>query len=141
MTTIADGIAAVAAALNLAKELVGVNKAFGEAEFKLKIAELTTSLSTAKMALSDAQEELQKKEAENASLRKSFEFRGELIEIKGFKYRKGKERQAVGAPFCPRCEQNVGKFYQLTKRHKPGVPFACPNCDAEYTGVATFHYD
>src|SRR5215475_4801976 len=96
MTTIAEGAAAVTAALNLAKELVGVNKAFNEAEFKLKIAELSSSLATAKIALADAQEELHKKEAENSGLRKSFEFAAELIEYQGYKYRKGKQGQPVG---------------------------------------------
>jgi hypothetical protein len=56
MTTLAEGAAAVGAALNLTKELVGVNRALNEAEFKLKIAEVTSSLATVKISLADAQQ-------------------------------------------------------------------------------------
>jgi hypothetical protein len=56
MTTIAEGFAAATAALNVAKELIGVKKAYDEAEFKLKIAELNGSLATVKISLADAQQ-------------------------------------------------------------------------------------
>ncbi|MGJ4903312.1 hypothetical protein ACQR0V_17235 [Bradyrhizobium sp. HKCCYLS2058] len=137
MSTIAEGAAALTAAIGFSKELLNLNKALTEAEFKLKIADLTSALATAKIAVADFQDELRQKDAEISALKKAFEFKQDLIEQRGFKYRKNAEGNPTGSAFCPRCEQNKGRFYQLTVVHKPGMPYACPECKAEYSGDVT----
>jgi hypothetical protein len=46
-------IASMSAAIGLAKELVGINKAVDEATWKLKTAELTSALADAKMGVTE----------------------------------------------------------------------------------------
>jgi hypothetical protein len=137
MTTIAEGAAAVTAALGLGKELLNVNKAYNDAEFKLKIAEITASLATVKMSLAEAQTLMIEKDQENAALKRSMAFRAELVERYGFKYRRNDKGEPTGYAFCQRCEEKEGKFYQLTESHKSGRPHICPNCRAEYVNNAT----
>jgi len=137
MTTIAEAAAAVTAAIGLTKELVGVNKALSEAEFKLKIAELSSALAAAQMGMIDVQKTIVSKDAEIEDLKKSFAFRQELVEKNGFKYRKKDAGGPTGSAFCPRCEEADKKFYQLTTLNKAGRPYGCPNCKAEYMGNVT----
>jgi len=63
---IMTGISAVAQALNIVKSLREVEKGFDAAEFKLKIAELNSTLADAKLA--DAKTEIDSKQAEIAAL-------------------------------------------------------------------------
>ena len=55
---IVTGIAAVAQAISIAKDLREMDKEIDRAEFKLKIADLTSALADAKIALVDAQDSL-----------------------------------------------------------------------------------
>jgi hypothetical protein len=57
LTTIAEVAGAVTAAIGLSKELIGVDKALHEAEFKLKIAELTSALAGAKIGLAEVEDQ------------------------------------------------------------------------------------
>jgi hypothetical protein len=139
MTTIAEGAAAVTAALSLGKELLNVNKAYNDAEFKLKIAEITASLATVKMSLAEAQTLMIEKDQESAALKRSVAFKAELIEERGFKYRKNDKGEPTGYAFCQRCEEKESKFYQLTESNKAGRPYTCPNCHADYFNSVT-HY-
>ena len=138
MTTIAEGAAAVTAALNLGRDLLNVNKAYNDAEFKLKIAEITASLATVKMSLAEAQSLLIEKDQENVALKRSMAFKAELVERSGFKYRKNDQGQPNGPPFCPRCEEKDGRFYQLIQSEKAGRGLDCPNCDRTYVNLQVF---
>ena len=135
MTTIAEGLAAVSAGLNVMTSLLDAKKAYNEAEFKLTIAGLKDSLATAKTAFSDAQEQLRAKDAEIASLKEAFKFRGTLVEVHGYKYEAGKDGKPVSFAFCQRCEQE-GKLYRLTKSTRPQY-FNCPNCGRNFKGGVT----
>lgn len=131
---------AVTAALNLAKDLFSFNKAYSEADLKLKIAELTTALAGAQIGLTEVQKEMQAKDKQIDDLKKSFALRTETVELHGYKYRKTDEGKPIGFAFCPRCEQNEGKMFQLTLLNKPGRPYGCPQCKSEYLGGVTHYY-
>jgi hypothetical protein len=138
MTTIAEGAAALGAAINLSKELIGVNRSFNEAEFKLKIADLTSSLATVKISLADAQQQLQQRDSEIGSLKKNLAFREDLVETNGFKYRKQGDGSPIGTAFCPVCEQKNGNFFNLVRTQKPGIPYCCPSCKSDFGHVAAY---
>jgi soluble cytochrome b562 len=134
MVDIMTALATVRQAIQLAQDLRGIDKAIDAAEFKLKIADLTTALADIKMALSEAKEDLAAKDAEIESLKKQFERSAELIELKGYKYNKGPDGKPRGAPYCPVCEQK-GKLFQLANiLHAQ----QCPNCKALYQRIMVY---
>ena len=83
---IIGGLTAARLAVNLAKDLREIDRSVDEATFRLKLAELTSALADAHVALSEAKLELNKKDAETRSLS------DELRELK------------EGA-ICPKCRK------------------------------------
>lgn len=140
MTTISDAAAAVTAALGVTKDLISVNKLLNEAEFKLKIADLSTSLAKAQIALADVQTDLSSKEKQISELKDAFAFKGETVQRNGFKYR-AKDGKPVGNAFCPRCETVDGRFMAIFQTGKPGRVFECPQCHTDYGFGATYFRD
>jgi hypothetical protein len=72
MVDIMTALATASQAIKFARDLRGIDKAVNEADFKLKIGDLTVALSDIKMALSDAKEELTSKQSEIDALKKQF---------------------------------------------------------------------
>jgi DNA repair exonuclease SbcCD ATPase subunit len=129
MVDIMTALATASQALKLTQELRGIDKAVDAAEFKLKIADLTGALSDIKLALTEAKEELVSKDTEIANLKKQFQRSAEMVEVKGFRYKKGEDGKPKGKPYCPVCEQKLGQFYHLTRLLGKDV---CPNCKAVF---------
>ena len=105
MVDFMSALATASQAIKLAQDLRGIDKAINAAEYKLKIADLTSALSDIKMALAEAKEELAVKDKEIEALKKQFKRSVETIEKHAFKYKKGSDGQPKGKPFCPVCEQ------------------------------------
>jgi hypothetical protein len=99
----AVALAAAGQAVSIAKDLREIGKGLGEAETKLKLAELYTNLGDVKMALVDAQTEMRENDREIDDLRKSFELRATLVERGDFKFFAGPDGRAKGMAICPRC--------------------------------------
>ena|ERR1700688_1113600 len=135
MVDIMTALATASQAIKLAQDLRGIDKAVNEAEFKLKIADLTVALSDIKMALSEAKEEMAAKQAEIEGLKKRFERRAETVEVKGFKYNKNEDGSPKGSPFCPVCEQKTGMLIHLAKI---GQMQQCPNCKAPFQHIQRY---
>jgi hypothetical protein len=125
--------AAFSKTLEAAKMLRDFEKHFDEATFKLKIADLTVTLADFKIALTEAQEDASKKDAEIADLRRNFAFREEqTVRIRDFRYQAAPDGSAQGMPFCPRCEVVDGRFVRLAgTRTKDGYKAICPQCKAD----------
>jgi DNA repair exonuclease SbcCD ATPase subunit len=135
MVDMMTALATASQAVRLAQDLRGIDKAVDEAEFKLKVADLTVALSDLKLALAQAREELSAKDMEIAGLKKQLQRSAETIEVKGFKYKKGDDDQPRGAAFCPVCEQKHGQFYHLTRIMGREV---CPHCKAVFERVMIY---
>lgn len=131
MTTIVEGLAVAGAAIDLIKGLRGVERDFDQAELRFKMSELYVNLSELKMALSDAQIELRDKDLQIEELKSSMAFSEKLVEVDGFKYRSDEDGRPKGKPFCPTCEQNTGKFFQIHVGDRRGE-ILCPNCRFPY---------
>ncbi len=92
-----QGLSAVSMALGLVKDLREIDRSVDEAGFKLKIAEITSALADAKIALSDANLHLNEKEQIIRDIR------SELDAIKN-------------GDFCPKCR--IGRMQlERTKGH------------------------
>ena len=107
---------------------------------KLKVAELSGALASAKVGFADANEALRTKDAEIAKLQSAFKEKQELVERHGFHYRKGKDGKPQGKPYCPRCLQD-GRLYMTHQALKTGRPVCCPNCKTEYQQVTVFAFE
>lgn len=131
-----EAMQAASAAITLAKELLAVQQSMSEAEFKLKIAELTTLLADVKLQLVEMQETLQEKDTEIAKLKDVLQRNAELIEVNGFHYAV-RDEKPTGRPFCPICRQN-GTLIELVRRHQEGQPSVCPNCNRNFGRVSQY---
>ena len=109
MIDIPVAISTVTNAIKLAGDLRSIEREFDMAEYKLKIAELTSLLADVKIALTDARAEHEAKDAEIGRLKALIARRDtETIEYQGYLYQKGKSGKPNGHPYCPVCESNMG---------------------------------
>jgi hypothetical protein len=114
-------------ALKLVNDLRGVDKAFDQAQRKLKVAELVDTLSEVKTALLAAKDEIAAKQTEVDRLEALLVKRADLIELRGYKYDKTADGRATGLPYCPACEQ-LGTLMHLAKLG--GQVLKCPKCNS-----------
>ena len=68
-----SGLAAVSQAVQLVKDIKGIDRSVDEAAFKLKLAELTVALADTKIALSDAKVTILQKDEELNELKRRLE--------------------------------------------------------------------
>ena len=127
-------IATATKAIEGLKLLGGLEKSFGEASFKLTIADLTTNLADLKIALGEAKSEAAEKDAEISRLKNEFAFRAEnTIESRGFRYEKSSDGKPQGMPFCIRCEKVDGRLIPIAfTMSKAGNKSVCPQCKADF---------
>jgi rubrerythrin len=120
-------------AIKLVTELRSIQKAFDEAEWKLKVAELNGALADLKNALIDAKQELGAKDEEIKILGNNFLIFKETVEVSGHRYDKKTHGQPTGHPYCPVCLQKDGYMFHTTMVWgEVGRPEQCPNCKAKY---------
>lgn len=140
MVDFKGALEAASTGLGVLKELSQITKAYDEAALKLKIAELTGTLATVQIALAEAQSEAAKKDALIAKLEGNFKEKVEMVEYKGFHYRKGGDGRPRGRAYCPRCLEK-GRVFMTVKTAKAGRPDECPECKTEYQGISSFDFD
>lgn len=130
---IASSISAITGALQVVKELRAIDAQLDKADLKAKLADVMNSLADAKMALIDANEALGVQKSEAQRLKGAFEFKGNLVESRGFKYESFDDGGPKGEPFCPRCEQNKGRYYRLNRIKGGGFSsLECPDCKSTF---------
>lgn len=141
LTTIAEVAGAVTAAIGLSKELIGVDKALHEAEFKLKIAELTSALAGAKIGLAEVEDQLRAKDKEIERLTAfNTDLNGKIIK-NGFYMDTFEDGGPRGDPYCPYCIDRKAGLYRLRHLNKPGRPSGCPHCKNEFGNAPHYLYE
>jgi hypothetical protein len=125
-------------AIGLTKQLYEVGKSIDEAAFKLRVAEIQSSLADSKLALSDLRDQIYEKDRVIANLRESFAFREQMIEHRGYHY-EAKEGKPVGLPFCPTCASS-GVIVRLTRPGNNSFESRCPKCKADFGQVTRFSF-
>jgi hypothetical protein len=129
-------ITTITNALKLVSDLRGIEREFDIAEYKLKIADLTTLLADVKIALTDARTEHAAKDAEIDRLKAVLAKRDtDTVQYRGYRYRKGKDGKAVGTPYCPVCEVKHGLLILTAETFED---LHCPNCAAKVGHVTVF---
>jgi hypothetical protein len=141
MVDIAAGLSIAAQAIGIVKDLREVDKGLDTGEYKARMAELYSALADVKMALADAQEEIKAKDDLIEELRGNFQTRANLVEYHGFKYEKFDDGSPKGIPFCPRCEQNLGRYYRLARADGARGDMKCPECKSDYKRITEFFWE
>ena len=126
-------ITALNATIQVARGLAATSAELDKAELKMLIVNLVDQLVETKDALVDAKEALREKDEEIRCLKEAAEFKGDLIEYDGFQYKKGKNGEREGQPYCPNCQQSEEKWIslQLDSDYVDWRRF-CPQCKTEF---------
>ncbi|MEW9807029.1 hypothetical protein [Mesorhizobium marinum] len=135
----AGALSAVATAVGIAKDLREIDQSLDNAGMKARLADVISNLADVRMALVDARDEAIEKDREIDRLREAFYWRGNLVEVNGFKYESFEDGSPRGSAFCPRCEQNAGRFYRMG--FVVGGAHKCPECKTDYMRVREFIWD
>jgi len=136
MPTFVEMATMATTAIKLASDLRNIDQGLAASEAKLKIADLMSQLADLKIGISELRADSEGKDAELVELRKAFAFKGETVEVRGFHF-ETRDGKPVGEPFCPIC-LSKGKFYRLTWSRKPGRPYTCQVCPAEYSNAPAY---
>jgi hypothetical protein len=127
-----SALATAGHALKLVTDLRGIQKAFDEAEWKLKVAELNGALAELKNALVDAKEQAKVKNEEIKILEENFLILKETVEVNGFKFDKTADGKPNGHAYCPVCIQKEAYMFHLTPTWEKGRPEQCPKSKAKF---------
>jgi hypothetical protein len=126
----------VTESVKLIKTLNDVDRSLSEADLKMTIANVTGMLADTKAGISEMGDEIRALKQEIERLQSLLAFRGELVELHGFKY-DAINGAPVGFPYCPACEVTHQKFYRIAEG-KTWTQRACPHCRFVYGGKARF---
>lgn len=130
-------------AIRFANDLRAIDKEVSQAELKLKVADLTSTLAGLKMILTEARSDATEKDEEIIRLKKlQRRLADDTVELYGYRYRKrtdGKPPGAAGNPMCAVCFQKDGLLIETAFVHGTGIQkLQCPNCDATYARLHTY---
>ncbi len=131
---IPTALTSLSTAVEIARTVADIKKGFDEAEYKLKIAQLMTTLAETQVGLISVQKEMSSKDDEITRLRSAFAFKGQTVKRGGFSFEALNGEPALGFAFCPRCEAIDNRYVQLFRsmRRTGGNCAACPQCKTEY---------
>ena len=132
MVDFATAFVTASNALKLVNDLRGIQKAYDEAEWKLKVAELNGAIADLKNTLVDAKQEIATKDEDLKLLEENFLIIKETVEVDGFKFNKKEDGTPVGHAYCPVCMQKDGYMFHLTSTWEKGRPERCPSCKADF---------
>lgn len=131
------GIAAAKQALDIARAMRGLEQSFDQATMKAKLVDLIDALSDAKLALTDAKEDLAERDNTIATLKANFELSGALIKADGdYEYFTGPNGKPLGFPVCPSCRIE-GSIVQL-KQDGASFDARCPKCKTKFSPVTCY---
>lgn len=133
---LATGLAGLNAALETLKGLRGLEKAYDQAVLKAQIVDLMGHVSDAKLALLNAKEEIQARDAELGALKAKLEKRSATVQSGGFSYVANAEGYPTGEALCTVCLNGDGSQIPLSKA--PGRRLLCTRCHWVTEGAQSF---
>tara|TARA_R110002095_G_scaffold205430_1_gene188766 strand:- start:460 stop:879 length:420 start_codon:yes stop_codon:yes gene_type:complete len=131
VASISAGLSSLKMALDITKELRGIDSSLKDAEVKLKLAELIEALSDAKILMSEMRAENQDLKLQVDDLEKKLSQTDEVVFENGHYFLKSpKEGQASG-PFCAKCYSDTDKLIpesELPSTFRDLGKYKCPKC-------------
>lgn len=133
LAALAQALASIKVASDIAQGLVSVDRRFREADLKGKIADLAEALAEARLAVVQAQEEIEALQRRNRELeampdlRANFEQRGNLY------YLRAPQTGLPEGPFCVICYErgNLVPVARLAEAFRVFGEFSCPVCKTD----------
>ena len=125
IATIGAVVSSVKTAVEIAKTIKDLDAKVQQAELKLKVADLLGALADAKIAATELQDLVAKKDEEIGELRKSIAIKGDVVRRGDAYYMKGSGGAAAGEPYCTRCWEVEAKLFHLV-RHPSRPDQVCP---------------
>lgn len=132
IVTIGSILTSLKTATDIAKLLRDTNFSLEQAETKLKLADLISSLADAKILLSEVQGEIGERDKRIKELEEAFQSKDELVKHRDGYYLLDQSGNPTGEAFCPRCWEVNHMRYHLYS-HKAGA--ACLCCKTVYVGL------
>ncbi|WP_143278071.1 hypothetical protein [Bradyrhizobium sp. UFLA03-84] len=129
-------------AFKFADELRSIDKEVSQAELKLKVADLTSTLADLKIILTEARTDTAEKDAEINRLKKlQRRVLEDTVEQYGYRYRNRKDDKGpvAGNPMCDVCFQKEALLMETATIAGKGIQaLQCPNCKGRYDGLRTY---
>lgn len=114
-------------ALDIAKLIYDSGASLAKAETKMKLVDLMTALSDAKITMASIQEVVSEKDAEIKRLKSELETRGNMVWESPYYFvetEKGKD-----GPYCQKCYDSSNKLIRLQSAGSKGY-WVCNECDS-----------
>jgi len=130
--SVSAAIATIKTSIDIARVIKDSNNSLDEAERKLKIADLISSLADVKIELAEVQDLLRDKDSEIRDLKEKINEKESLIFDGKFYWKDGDK-----VPFCTVCKEKEEKYHHLTyvKNNSWGQELHyCKICKSEYYG-------
>ncbi|MBO9484668.1 hypothetical protein [Salinisphaera sp. G21_0] len=131
LTTISTALASIKTAAEIAKLIKDSNQSLEQAEFKLKLSDLVSSLADAKIEIATIQELLIEKDREIYQLKERIEVKESMFFEPPYYF---SERNKVkDGPFCAQCYDSDGKLIRLINNgYGPGI-WRCNTCQNTFS--------
>ncbi len=127
-TSIMQGLEHIKAAVRIVQGLRSIEGAYQQADFKLRIADLSQLLGDAQMSLLDARQEIVSLREEVTRLQAAEEIRSKMVQQGGV-YQVREDDGTKHGPYCLKCYQADRRIISVhkTPNAHAGV-FQCPHC-------------
>lgn len=135
LSTITSILTSLSAAADIAKLLKDSDVSLENAETKLKLAELVSSLADAKLELAEIQELLLGKDRRIRDLEEALNTQESMVWRDPVYYQE--VDSGAAGPFCPQCYDNEKKVIRLQTRGRDHLH--CMTCDNDFFGPNYTH--
>lgn len=117
-------------ALDIAKLIYDSDASLAKAEAKMKLVELMTALSDAKITMASIQEAVAEKDTEIKRLKRELETRESLVWEPPYYFTKIENGR--DGPYCQNCYDSDSKLIRLQPVGSNDGYWMCHNCDSRY---------
>lgn len=128
LASITGAIAALRTATDVARVLRDLDSTVQTADLKLKVAELTDALASAKLAVVEVQQTLAEKDREIERLSDALRIKDEVVRHQDAYYAKNAEQKATGDPYCSFCFEMRHTLVHINQNPRDRSQSVCPNC-------------
>lgn len=128
--------AAVRTAGEIAKAVVAADKMLGEAELKLRLADMMGALADAKMAMASVQDIVDAREAEIARLNEALENKAKVVRVHSGYYEVNGQGKPTGDAYCMRCYEEERKLRHISYPKFANEDAHCPVCNRKYANTS-----
>lgn len=126
-------LGAIKATTDVLGAVLRADKALGEAELKLRLADASQKLLDARVAVMDAQTILEDRDKEIARLQGALQNRAKVIKFEEGYYEIGPDGGPTGPAYCMRCYEIDHRLFNLSYPRQTSDPTRCGVCKAQYS--------